>query len=159
MYRPRPKYAEVDPDNPSAWGSCARCGFQWNLNRLQWQSAYQGSLSAQNTMILVCPNHIDPLNPQDQPVILSPDPIPIFNARPEPYVLDESSWLSTQDGETISTQSGEDFTTAIPNPESDAVAGEDSVVEEAAVLITTEDGLELVTEEGDGNPLDYEPNP
>lgn len=109
--------------------------------------------------MLVCPNHLDPLNPQDSPIVLSPDPVPLFNARPEPYVLDESSWLSTEDGETISTQDGEDFTTAVPNPESTAVAGEDSIVEEAAVTFTTPDGDVIVVGTGDGNPLNYEPNP
>jgi hypothetical protein len=62
----------------------------------------------------------DPLNDQDSPNLLSPDPLPVFNARPEPYTLDEASWLSTQDGDRITTQDGELFTTAIPNPQSDA---------------------------------------
>lgn len=119
-YRWRGKYFEVDSENPRAEGVCARCGFRWNLDKLQWQYAYQGSTMPQNTRMLVCPNHIDELNPQDTPVILPPDPLPVFNARPEPYVLDEASWLSTQDDNVITTQDGELFTTAIPNPQRDA---------------------------------------
>lgn len=119
-YRWRGKYFEVDPENPRAEGVCDRCGFRWNLDKLQWQYAYQGSTMPQNTRMLVCPNHVDELNPQDTPVILPPDPVPVFNARPEPYLLDEASWLLTQDGEIITTQDGEYFGTAIPNPSNTA---------------------------------------
>lgn len=115
-YRWHPKNAEVDADSPRAWGTCARCGMQWNLNQLTWQYSYQGAFVPVNTFSLVCPKHIDPLNEQDQAYILPPDPSPIFNARPETYTLDEASWLLTQDGEIITTQGGEYFGTAIPNP-------------------------------------------
>lgn len=74
----------------------------------------------QNTGFLVCPKHLDPLNPQDTPYILPPDPLPVYNARPENYVLDESSWLGTQDGDTITTEDDVPFTTAIPNPDDPA---------------------------------------
>lgn len=119
-YRWHPKNAEVDPDSPQAWGSCDRCGMLTNLNKLQWQYGYQGSTMPQNLRILVCERHLDPLNPQDTPIILPPDPVPVFNARPEPYLLDEASWLLTQDGEIITTQDGEYFGTAIPNPSNTA---------------------------------------
>ena len=119
-YRWHPKNAEVDPDSPRAWGTCDRCGMIWQLDQLQWQMAYQGSQTPQNTRFLVCPKHLDPLNEQDSPNLLSPDPLPVFNSRPEPYTLDEASWLSTQDGDRITTQDGELFTVAIPNPQSDA---------------------------------------
>jgi hypothetical protein len=115
-YRWHPKNAQVDADNPRAWGTCDRCGFVWNLDKLNWQYAYQGSMTPQNTRFLVCSRCNDPLNPQDAPLILPPDPLPVFNARPENYVLDESSWLSTQDGDVITTQDGEPITTAIPSP-------------------------------------------
>lgn len=115
-YRWHPKNAEVDGDSPRAWGQCARCGMLWNLHNLQFQYAYQGSSMPQNTNQLVCPKHLDPLNPQDMPYILPPDPVPVFNARPETYTLDETSWLSTQDDDIITTQDGELFITAIPNP-------------------------------------------
>lgn len=115
-YRWHPKNAQVDADNPRAWGTCDRCGFVWNLDKLNWQYAYQGSMTPQNTRFLVCSRCNDPLNPQDQPYVLPPDPLPVFNARPENYVLDENSWLSTQDGDVITTQDGEPLTTAIPSP-------------------------------------------
>lgn len=87
---------------------------------LQWQYAYQGSTMPQNTRMLKCPKHLDPLNPQDMPYILAPDPMPVFNARPEPYALDESSWLTTQDDETITTQDDDAILANIPNPDDNA---------------------------------------
>jgi len=113
-----------------------------------------GAFVPMNTRLLVCPPCTDVLSPQDQAYILPPDPEPIFNARPEPYVLDETSWLSTQDGDVITAEDGESFTPAIPNPDST-----DSIADQAAVNLTTEDDVEIVTEAGDGNPLDLEPNP
>lgn len=113
----------------------------------------------QNTRLLVCADRcLDPLNEQDSPYILPPDPLPVYNARPEPYVLDETSWMSTQDGDVITTQDGDSFITPLPNPSTPAVPGEDSITEEAAVEFTTEDDDVIVTESGDGNPLNYEPN-
>lgn len=119
-YRWHPKNAEVDPDNPKAWGSCDRCGMIWQLDQLTWQYAYQGSSFPINTNFLVCPKHLDPLNPQDMPYVLPPDPPPVYNARPEPYMLDESSWLTTQDGSILTTQRGELFITNVENPASSA---------------------------------------
>lgn len=82
-YRYRPKNAEVDPTSPRAWGQCDRCGFYWPLYKLSFQLAYRGSAMPQDTRLLVCPKHLDPLNPQDIPPILPPDPEPVMNARPE----------------------------------------------------------------------------
>lgn len=74
----------------------------------------------QNQRRLVCDPCYDQPNPQDMPYILPPDPMPVFNARPENYTLDEASWLLTQDGEVITTQDGTYIGTAIPNPENTA---------------------------------------
>lgn len=121
-YRWRGRFFQVDPENPRAEGICQRCGFRFNLDNLAWQYAYNGSLQPQNLRILVCQRGTcnDPLNPQDTPNILPPDPLPVFNARPEPYVLDETSWMTTQDGDIIAAQNGDLFITPIPNPSSAA---------------------------------------
>jgi|ERR1700680_2079039 len=117
-YRYHPKNTEVDSDNPRAWAAADCCGFQWPLHQLRWQYSYRGTTTPQNTRFLVCPKHIDPLNPQDSPVILPPDPLPIYNARPENYTLDEASFLITQDGSIITTESGLDLITPEPrNPD------------------------------------------
>lgn len=120
-YRWRPKNADVDPDNPSAWGQCDRCGMIWNLNQLQWQYAFQGTTVPQNTRFLVCPKHLDPLNPQDTPLILPPDPLPVFNARTGATdTAGEASWLTTEDGSILVTEDGTYIGTAIPDPATDA---------------------------------------
>lgn len=99
-----------------------RCGFVTNLNKMVWQYDFRGTPGVINTRILTCgrPTCVDVANPQISPIILSPDPEPIFNARPEPYQLDEASWLLTQDGEIITTEDDIYLGTAIPNPENDA---------------------------------------
>lgn len=153
-YRWHPRNAEVDPDNPRAWGTCDRCGWVHNLHNLQWQFSYLGTSMPQNTRFLVCSRCLDPLNEQDKPYILPPDPLPVYNARPESYLLDETSWLSTQDGDVITAQNGSQLISPIPNPNST-----ESTADQAAVNIETEGGLVIVTEAGDGNPLDSEPNP
>lgn len=121
-YRWRPKNAEVDPESPRAWGTCDRCGFLYNLHRLQWQFAYRGSMRAQNTRLLVCDRCVDPLNPQDASYILPPDPPPLLNARPGAHSADEGSWLITDEQEIITTQDGDYIGTAIPNPDDAADA-------------------------------------
>lgn len=163
-YRWRGKYFEVDPDNPAAEGICDRCGFRWNLHKLRWQMAYQGSTMPQNTRFLVCYKCYDPLNPQDMPFILPPDPEPIFNARPEPYTLDESDFLTDQLGNALQTPEGAILTPNLPNPSSPAFQNINSIVEEAETDITDESGNELVEESSgapgdpaDVDPLDYDP--
>lgn len=122
-YRWHPKLAEVDADNPACWSTCMRCGFVTNLNKMVWQWDFRGTPGIINTRILTCgrPTCVDIPNPQMAPIILSPDPEPVFNANPEPYTLDETSWLSTQDGDDITTQSGVKLITDVPqNPGDDA---------------------------------------
>lgn len=118
MYNWLPKLAEVDPENPNAFATCMRCGFVTNIDKMAWQYAYRGSMNPINTQILTCGRQtcLDPLNPQDSPLILPPDPLPVFNARPFPYTLEETSWLATEDGDILDTEAGDDLITPIPNP-------------------------------------------
>lgn len=116
-YRWHPKNAVVDPENPSAWGACDRCGMIYNLSSLQWQFAYQGSSQPQNTRMLVCEKHLDPLNPQSTPYILPPDPLPVYNARMGASdAYGEASYLVTEDESILTTQDGEALLTAVPDP-------------------------------------------
>lgn len=122
MYHWLPKLAEVDSENPNAFAMCGRCGFLTNIDKMVWQYSYEGSMSPQNTQILTCGRSgcLDPLNAQDAPIILPPDPLPVFNARPYPYTLEESSWLLTEDGSILTTEAGVAIGTAIPNPSDNA---------------------------------------
>lgn len=157
-FRPHPKYASTNARS-GPWSTCDVCGFIYNLSKLNWQFDYLGGSTPQNTHVLTCPRCMDGLQAQRKLLILPPDPRPIMNTRPENYVVDETNWMTTESGDIIDTQSGSDFITSIPNPSDTAAQNEDAVVEEAAVNLTTEDGVEIVTEAGDGNPLDLEPNP
>jgi len=137
-YRWHPKNAAVDPENPRAWGTCDRCGFVHNLWKLTWQYDYQGTSQLQNTRLLVCPRCYDKPQPQLSPYILPPDPPPIFNARPEPYTMDEASWMLTQDGSIITTQDGVNMTTALPNPSDGANTSYlQAVIDAPGATITT----------------------
>ncbi len=156
--RPHPRRATTNPhDGP--WTTCDRCGFVTSMNKMQFQYDFVGGATPQNLGFLVCPTCLDGLSFQNMLLILPPDPAPIFNTRPEPYAVDETNWLTSHDGDILSTQDGEEFITSIPSPSQIPAAGEDPIVEEAAVQITTEDGLIIVTEEGEGNPINISPNP
>ncbi len=73
-----------------------------------------------NTGFLVCDKCQDGMNYQQSLLILPPDPPVIFNTRPENYTVDESNWLTTQDGEIITDDAGDPITTSIPNPSDNA---------------------------------------
>lgn len=111
LYGWKGRFFEVDRVEPRAEGICDRCGFRFNLDSMQWQYDFRGTVRPINTRILVCGRSscLDEMQPQNSPLILSPDPEPIFNARPEPYMLDETSWLATQDGDVITTQDGDSY--------------------------------------------------
>ena len=82
--------ATVNPDAPSAWATCDRCGLNYNLRALNWQYDWRGA-TLQNLRLLVCGRCLDEPSPWLRSVVLPPDPAPIFNARPEPYAIDEAS--------------------------------------------------------------------
>src|ERR1700676_408083 len=96
--RPHPKGARVNPSSPEAWGTFERCGFIKNLADLNWQFEWQG-LRMQNLRILVCRDTgggcLDvPSEAALRSIVIPPDPPPVFNARPEPYPIDEG-WVAT----------------------------------------------------------------
>lgn len=139
-YRWRGRYFEVDSDDPRAEGICDRCGFRFNLYKMVWQWDFRGTPSPINTRVLTCGREtcLDVPQPQNSPIILSPDPEPIFNARPENYTLDESSWLSTEDGEAILTQDGDYITTNIPNPSDNAATAHlNTLIRQSAGSVAT----------------------
>ncbi len=122
MLNYKPKLAEVDPDNPNMWARCDRCGFITNANKMVWQWDYRGTPSPINTRILTCgrPTCLDVPQVQNSPIILSPDPEPVFNARPYPYEISEASFLLTEDGSVITTEDGTYLETGIPDPSENA---------------------------------------
>lgn len=101
-FRPHGR-ARVDTSRPSAFGVCDRCGFLYNLRSLRWQFDYAG-VSLINQRILVCQTCLDVPQQQKRPVILPADPLPVPNARVEPYYQDETNIRTTQDGAIRITQ-------------------------------------------------------
>ena len=115
-WRPHPRNADTDPDHPRGWAADDRSGFQTNLHKLRFQMQWAGNQLI-NTQLLVGEDNYDKPQEQLRTLILPADPAPLFNARPENYVVDETDWLSTgvrpdnpndiletQDGELIVTQ-------------------------------------------------------
>lgn len=86
--RPHPRYAETDPTAPRAWATCDKCGLIWNHYKLGWQYDWRGQ-QIQNTWILTCPNCLDEPQRQLGTIVLPPDPLPVMEARVEPYFVDE----------------------------------------------------------------------
>ena len=79
-----------------------------------------GGSVPQRTGFLYCTYCLDDINFQRKLIVIPPDPPPFANLRPEPYVIDSTNWLTTQDGDIIDTQDGESYITSIPNPADDA---------------------------------------
>lgn len=86
--RPHPRRAETDPTKPRAWATCDRCGFVTNHFKLSWQFDWAG-LTTVNKRVLVCDDCLDTPQRQLGTIIPPPDPMPIMNARPERYDIDE----------------------------------------------------------------------
>ena len=80
-YRAFLGHAELDINNIRAFGLCDRCQMLYNHDVLTWQYQYVGP-TLQNTHKLVCPSCYDIPNPSLRTVVLSPDPVPVINARP-----------------------------------------------------------------------------
>lgn len=86
--RKNPRRAEVDSTNPRAWATSDRNGHIGNFHRMQWQHDWAGS-SIINKHILVHEDELDEPQRQLGTLIIPPDPMPLTNARPEPYSIDE----------------------------------------------------------------------
>lgn len=99
--------AVADASSPRAFAVCDRCGMWYNHSDLRWQFDYRGRQLA-NLRILVCETCLDDPQPQLKPRILPPDPLPVLNARTEPYFYDETNNRVTSGQNTI------DFWTGLP---------------------------------------------
>ena len=86
--RPHPRGARTNPRSPRGWSTCQRCGFIYNLEKLQDQSEWRGLL-LMSINLQVCPPCLDRPQRQLGTIVLPPDPPPLWNALPEPYAIDE----------------------------------------------------------------------
>jgi len=96
----------VSARSPSALACCDRCNFVYNLSDLRWQWFWAG-MKLQNSQLLVCRTCYDEPNQQLRTIIIPPDPLPVFNPRPERYTSEVPSYMA----EESSTFAGIDLTT------------------------------------------------
>jgi hypothetical protein len=85
--------AKINPSAPEAVGVCDGCGKLWNLRELRFQFDWAGT-SMINRQIRVCPDCYDRPQEQLRTIILPADPPPVWQPRPEPYLVDEPSQLT-----------------------------------------------------------------
>lgn len=86
--RKHPKWTRTDPTNPQGWGTDDRSGFVGQSRSLVEQTQWRG-LRLMGTGVRTLPAYLDKPQRQLGTIILSPDPLPLANARPEPYPIDE----------------------------------------------------------------------
>ena len=91
-FRPHGR-AYANPNAPSAWGRCDRCGFIYNHRALQFQFDYRGPRLT-NLRFLVCQTCYDKPQPQLKPIMTTQDPLPVINARPEDYNYANSGMIA-----------------------------------------------------------------
>lgn len=120
--------ASADPTHPRAFAVCDRCGLWTHLDQLRWQMDWRGTALA-NLRILVCPHCYDTPQPQLRSIVLPPDPVPVMNARTEPFFADETSIRYTSGGNTV------DPITNIPIP-----GGDERVTQTNAPRVTQQTG-------------------
>lgn len=87
-HRPHPKGARTNPRSPRGWSTCQRCGFVFNLYKLQDQHQWRG-VQLMSVNLQVDHKCLDIPQRQLGTIILSPDPVPLIGALPEPYPIDE----------------------------------------------------------------------
>lgn len=91
-YRPHGK-ARVDPESPSAFAICQRCGSLYNRYALNWQYQWQGA-KLMNRRLQVCSTCMDKPSAFLRQIIIPADPPPVSQPRTEPYAIDEAgSWV------------------------------------------------------------------
>lgn len=98
-------HASVDPDNlqGASFATCDRCGSNHNLRNLRFQHQWSGR-SLLNLRLLVCQRCLDVPAAFLRTPILPPDPMPVWNARPEPYSIDETDYRVTTGGQIRETE-------------------------------------------------------
>jgi hypothetical protein len=103
-YASRSGRARVSQSSPQAFAVCDRCGFIYNHVDLRWQYDWAGA-SLLNKRFLVCHTCLDTPQQQLRAIVLSPDPLPIVNARPQAFSEDETDYATLTPG-TVDTSTG-----------------------------------------------------
>jgi hypothetical protein len=106
-YASRAGHAITNPQAPRAQGVCDRCGFWYQLHKLRYQYEWHGTQQI-NTRKRVCHICWDVSNPQMRARLMPPDPVPVYDPRPEPWLLPGymDRLLATEDDSRITTETG-----------------------------------------------------
>ena len=97
--------ARTNARNPQAHAICDRCGGRFNHVDLGWQHDWAGA-SMINKRILVCRSCMDKPQSQLRSIIVSADPIPILNPRPQDFVNAETDRRVTSGMNTVNARTG-----------------------------------------------------
>lgn len=86
--------ATINPSAPTALGICDGCGFLYNLHVLRFQFQWAGT-GMIDKHLRKCPTCYDKPSEFLRAITLPPDPPPVVQPRPEPYLIDEVNeyWL------------------------------------------------------------------
>lgn len=97
--RRHPKRASVSGNAPRAWGTDDCSGFVGNHKDMVWQWDWAGTKLVKKN-VLVYEDQLDKPQRQLGTLILPPDSVPAYNAKPEPYAIDEAMHQNyvTEDG-------------------------------------------------------------
>lgn len=101
-YASRSGRAITNPHAPRAFGVCDRCGLWHNLYKLTYQFEWQGTALI-NTRKRVCQLCKDKPNPQMKARLAPPDPVPVYDPRPENFIASRFD-PSPQPGNPITTE-------------------------------------------------------
>jgi hypothetical protein len=83
-YASRSGHAITNPQSPRAFGVCDGCGRWWNLHTLRYQREWQGTKLI-TIRHRVCQDCQDLPNPQLKARLMPPDPVPVYDPRPENF--------------------------------------------------------------------------
>lgn len=113
----------VSQRSPSALAVCDRCSFTVNRTDLFWQFQWAG-VKLQNLRLLVCNRCLDVPQPALKTIVIPPDPLPVWNPRPENYTT-VPNFIATEtsnfSGSDITTENGDNLIweigdTLLPDP-------------------------------------------
>ena len=90
-------HARSDPNRPSSYGVCDRCGWLYNLAALVWERQWFGP-RIESTRFRVCRRCLDKPSDQLRPIITGPDPLPTINPRAENYAQENLGISAQQAG-------------------------------------------------------------
>ncbi len=104
-YASRSGRARTNSAHPQAFAVCDRCGIWHNFVDLSWQYDWRGA-TKQNLRFLVCHTCMDIPQQQLRAIVLPADPLPIVQARVEPFQADETDWRTKAEPAAIDPKTG-----------------------------------------------------